>query len=161
MEIPDNIPVLELYDIPDYEDKYCATKDGRIYSLLTNRFLAQSDDTYGYNTVNLGDKTIKVHRIIANTFLDNPNNHPHVDHINRDRKDNRLSNLRFVSLSENQRNKNPPRVRTPELRNIQIKKTTFKVTVKNKNNVKIYKTFKTLPEAQHFRDTILNECSQE
>ena len=41
-------PVLELFDIPDFEDKYCATKDGRIYSLKKQMFLSQNDDTYGY-----------------------------------------------------------------------------------------------------------------
>lgn len=146
-------PVLELYDISGFEDKYCVTKDGRVYSLLTKRFLKQHDDSYGYNTVNLSGKTYKVHRLIGKTFLENPENHPHIDHINRDRKDNSLSNLRYVSLSENQLNKNSYIKKSPEYRNIQTKKSSFKVTIRKKSG-NVYRSFKTLKEAQDFRDSI-------
>jgi hypothetical protein len=158
MDIPDAIPILELYDISGFTDKYCATKDGRIYSLLSNKFLTQSDDTYGYNTVNMSDRTYKVHRIIASTFLDNPLNHPHVDHLNRNRKDNRLCNLRFASLSENQNNKNPRVKRPLDMRGIVVKNTTFKVSVLVKGK-RMYKSFKTLEEAKAYRDELKTTVS--
>ena len=147
----------EIKDIPGFEGKYQATTNGDIFSLLSNKFLKLGDDTYGYETCNLHDKTYKVHKLIAKTFLENPENYIHIDHINRNRKDNRLCNLRYVSLSENQLNK-APYVKKPEhLKNIEVKKTTFKVTVRIKDKPTIYKSFKTLKEAQTFRDTILNE----
>ena len=44
------------------------------------------------------------HRVIAKTWIPNPNHLPQIDHINRDRLDNRVENLRWVSNSENQHN---------------------------------------------------------
>lgn len=45
-----------------------------------------------------------VHRLVAETFLENPENKEMVDHINGDHKDNRLCNLRWSTRSENMLN---------------------------------------------------------
>ena len=45
------------------------------------------------------------HRLIAEQFLPNPNNLPEVDHIDRDKLNNSLNNLRWVSRSDNNRNR--------------------------------------------------------
>ena len=158
METPDIPPVLELFDIPGYEDKYCATKDGRIYSIKKQKFLKQCDDTYNYLTVVLQEdgkgKTMKVHKLIAKTFLENPENKPQIDHINRIRNDNRVENLRYVSRSENCKNKNTRVNRSVDMRNILCKKSSFKVQI-NTKNCKTIKSFKTLDEAKRYRDSML------
>lgn len=46
-----------------------------------------------------------VHRLVALTFLDNPDKLPEVDHIDRNRGNNNIENLRWVSKSENNKNK--------------------------------------------------------
>ena len=58
----------------------------------------------GYVQVNLSGKPYQKHRIIAKQFIPNPNDLPFIDHISRDRTDYHLSNLRWVSASENNRN---------------------------------------------------------
>jgi hypothetical protein len=49
------------------------------------------------------------HRIIAEQFLPNPDNRPHIDHINHQRDDNHIENLRWLSRSDNLRNKSSSR----------------------------------------------------
>ncbi len=58
----------------------------------------------GYVQVNLSGKPYQKHRIIAKQFIPNPNDLPFIDHISRDRTDYHLSNLRWVSASENNSN---------------------------------------------------------
>ena len=45
-----------------------------------------------------------VHRLVAEAFIPNIDNKPHIDHINTVRDDNRVENLRWVTHLENQRN---------------------------------------------------------
>ena len=63
----------------------------------------------GYYTIGLrkvGErKFFKLHRLIALAYIPNPDNKPCIDHINRNRGDNRIENLRWVTTSENCRNK--------------------------------------------------------
>ena len=47
---------------------------------------------------------VKVHRLVAEAFIPNPENKPYIDHINTVRGDNRIENLRWVTSSENSRN---------------------------------------------------------
>ena len=59
----------------------------------------------GYISCTLNTVRIDKHRILALQFIENPDNLPEIDHINRIRTDNRLENLRWVSKSDNQKNK--------------------------------------------------------
>ena len=62
---------------------------------------------FGYVMCHLNSKTYRKHRIIAQQFIpnDDPENKPFIDHINHNRTDNRIENLRWVSYSENNKNK--------------------------------------------------------
>jgi hypothetical protein len=144
-------------DIPGFEGRYHATVSGGIYSVKSRKFLKPGDDTYSYNTVCIDRKTYKVHKLIAMTFLDNPNKYTQIDHINQNRKDNRIENLRYVSNSENQLNKKTRVPKPKDMKNILVKNTTFKVSIKRKDQPSIHKSFKTIEEAKAFRDATLEE----
>lgn len=72
---------------------------------LKGCILKQHDNGYGYLIVNIsvdGKWTMKrVHRLVAQTFIDNPDYLPEVNHKNCDRYDNRVSNLEWCSSSYN------------------------------------------------------------
>lgn len=94
-------------DIPGYETLYQASNLGRVRSLKRKapRILKLTPKGDGYLRVNLYSKEGKlknwlVNRIIALTFIPNPENKPTVDHINMDKHDNRIENLRWATNSE-------------------------------------------------------------
>lgn len=58
----------------------------------------------GYRSVQVNGKEYLVHRLVAETFLDNPLNLPQVDHKDRNPQNNVSSNLRFCTRSGNQQN---------------------------------------------------------
>ena len=59
----------------------------------------------GYMRVCLNGRVYKLHRILAKHFIPNPDNLPQVDHIDRNPLNNAIENLRWVSASDNTRNR--------------------------------------------------------
>lgn len=57
----------------------------------------------GYLACKIGTKLIKVHRLVAEAFIPNPDNLPQVNHKNGVTTDNRAINLEWVTPSQNQR----------------------------------------------------------
>ena len=92
-------------DLNGFESKYKITSDGRIYSEYLNDYLKTFYSRGGYVRVklNYGDRSKKfmVHRLVAMAFIENQDNKPQVDHIDRDRTNNDVSNLQWVSAKEN------------------------------------------------------------
>ena len=63
------------------------------------------DNGCGYQMVGAGHRGYPqyVHRMVAETWLDNPNHYKEVNHINGDKDDNSVENLEWVTRSENLR----------------------------------------------------------
>ena len=85
--------------------QYLIYPDGRVFSKKKNIFLSDKFLSQGYHRVSIQQTKYRVHRLLAQHYIPNPDNLPMVDHINRDRLDNRLENLRWVSHAENNDNK--------------------------------------------------------
>jgi hypothetical protein len=69
------------------------------------REIKETMTSKGYIVVRLNGVQHKKHRLIALQWLDNPNIYTDIDHINHDRADNHIQNLRWCSRSENTNNK--------------------------------------------------------
>lgn len=82
---------------------YSVSEKGDIRNDKTGRVLKPHKGTAGYYQIMLGRKTspLYVHRLVATAFLPNPENLPQVDHINGNKLDNSVSNLQWVSVSQN------------------------------------------------------------
>jgi hypothetical protein len=81
-------------------EKYSVSSYGRIRQDKFNRILKTWKQNRGYYIVDIG-KTMTVHRLVLSTFVENTDNKTDVDHINRNREDNRLVNLRWTTHREN------------------------------------------------------------
>lgn len=86
-------------------NKYVLYKDGRMYSYKTKKFRKWVNENNGYLGMVLSVNGIKIpvlqHRILAQSFIPNPENKREVNHINGIKQDNSLCNLEWATSSEN------------------------------------------------------------
>lgn len=116
-------------DVKGFEGWYQVSTFGRV-KRLKRRFVIRgkefiksqekiltpsvSDKGYGSVVVTNGvdRKRYTVHRLVAEHFIPNDENKPQIDHINKNKMDNRIENLRWVTNSENQMNTDHPTIIT-------------------------------------------------
>lgn len=142
-------------EIYGYEN-YIIYENGDILNVNFGTYLNPSIDDNGYYRTGLtknGKETkFRIHRLLAQAYIPNIENKECIDHINRDKLDNRLENLRWATKYENSQNKNIYINNTSGEKNISYYKTQdtwkFKKTI---NKITIHKTFQTLEEAIEFK----------
>lgn len=144
---------MEIQGYPDY----LIYDDGRVFSKKKNRFMKQYKNYKGYLQIRLcndgGRKNFRVHRLVGLHYIPNPENKPMIDHINRERDDNRKENLRWATDSENQQNRNVSHNNKLGIKNICYDKSHNRYLYdKIMNGVRHQKYFKTLEEAIDYKN---------
>lgn len=107
----ENLPNEEWKNVVGYEGSYMVSNLGRVKSLPTQKFkkpiriLRSYITGNGYLTVKLQSEgnilNIRVHRLVAQAFIPNPNNYSEINHIDENKLNNLYSNLQWCDRSFN------------------------------------------------------------
>jgi hypothetical protein len=117
---------VEVFRSIENYDNYAVSSFGRVKNVRTGIILKARNDKDGYLRVNLYEdairKTHQVHRLVANAFIDNPDDKLCVDHKDNDKTNNHISNLRFATSKENSQNRKLSSRNTSKVKGISFHK---------------------------------------
>lgn len=99
----------EWKDVVGYEGLYQVSNTGKVFSLYKNKLMKHKLDKAGYCVIGLTkngeQKVLKVHRLVANVFLEDFEEKDklkyHVDHIDGNKENNNVSNLQMLTHFDN------------------------------------------------------------
>lgn len=96
---------MEWREIPGTEGQYKISTEGKVMTAKSGRILKPAIDQCGYERVCLfkadRDRRFKVHRLVAETYIPNPDNKPQVNHKDGNKRNNSISNLEWVTSAQN------------------------------------------------------------
>lgn len=144
--------------IDDYPN-YMISKEGKIYSIRSNKLKISDDNNFGYcrvklfNGTNKMGKNFTIHQLVANYYISNLNNYDQVNHIDLNKHNNNVDNLEWCDNSMNMKHNSDNK---PE-----YSRKVLQYDIKDKN--KIIGTFNSIKEASLKTNTnntsIIHCCS--
>jgi hypothetical protein len=149
--------------VPEYESFYQVSNLGRVKRLhkkgtekILNCVLKKDGYLYADLCSDTTRKKFGVHRLVALAFIPNINNEMFVDHIDMNKVNNNVNNLRWVDRSLNNMNKKAYGQSGKKYISYYEKRNKYSVEIKRYN---IKKQFSSLLEALVFRNNKINELN--
>ena len=146
-------------ELKDYEKLYKINKNGEIWSCYWEKYMTPTLHNTGYYVIEITkDGVVKqttIHRLLAIQYIPNPNNLKMVDHIDRNKTNNCLENLRWASCRTNNLNMG----KTPKSGHHNIYVDSYNQVIVNirVNGKRYNKRFYELKPAIAYRDKIIEE----
>jgi hypothetical protein len=154
----------EIWKSINGHENYEVSSFGNVNNVNTGRILKACANKDGYYLVGLrkdGKRTtFKVHRLVAEAFIENPLNKKCVDHINNNKTDNNITNLRWASNKENGQNRSMSKNNTSNVKGVSFdkesKKWRARITI---DEITVYLgRFESLEDAKQARINRANEA---
>ena len=82
-------------------DDYVISKTGEIYSKKRGKYVKPQPNGTGYLRVHIAGKMYFVHRLVAMTYIPNPDNLPQINHKDGNKHNNCVDNLEWVTNRDN------------------------------------------------------------
>jgi hypothetical protein len=148
-------------EIPGYPG-YVVDKIGCVYGpkqIMLNHKLTNRGYKFITPYINKKHRNLSIHRAVALAWLPNPNNYRTVDHINKNKQDNRIENLRWA----NDRTQNLNKIYCPNIlgeKYIHKIKNGFAVKINKRNNTNHIGFYKTLAEAIEIRNQVVADLEE-
>ena len=158
---------MNLKEIKDYPNYSLDLNNNEVYSNYKKGYLKPNTHEKGYYEIHLcknsKKKIFKLHRLIYEVYYGIIPDKMQVDHIDNNRQNNNIENLRLVTQSQNQMNTKTQKnnLSTGYKCISKTKWNTYKVRIKKNNKVVYCKTFKTLEEAILNRNIKLKEFHEQ
>ena len=147
----------EVWKVVEGHPRYEVSTWGRVRNKKRGNILKpRKTGNYFYIHFELNGKNYSLHRLIASVFIPNPENLPYVDHIDRNPANNRVSNLRWCSQTQNIWNTRIRADNTSGKTGVRRNQKSWQASWYI-NGVSYSKTFPTFEEASAFRDKMVQE----
>jgi hypothetical protein len=143
--------------------KYSINKNGDVKNNKSDKIRKprlRGKENAKYLSVNLMDnnnkiKHICIHKLLALTFIPNPNNYKIIDHIDRNKLNNNINNLRWTTISDNSINK--PVIGKLPYRHIYLYKNVYRISIE-RINIKFWKTYS---QKKYTLEYVVNERNKQ